>query len=205
MSKISDNQDLLNFYNSTLSDIRTTQIAEDEGGNSEQLFTRMAVDLLAEAGETENVRVAYDEKALGSRNQHKINGYAISENYETIDLYVTIYNGEDMPVRMSKEEIEKSVRRISNFFKKAIGNEFVHEIDESSQIFDFARTIYQSEELKTQLVRVNAIILTDGTYGGQAPMSGNIAGFPIYYRVSITHNWVPVSTFNDFGYTDELL
>jgi len=39
------------------------------------MISQYAVDLLAEAGETENVRVAYDEKALGTKNQHKINAY----------------------------------------------------------------------------------------------------------------------------------
>ena len=70
--------------------------------NLEQIFTQTAVDLLADAGETENVRVAYDESSLGRKNQHKINAYSISENYETIDLFITIYKGTDEITRIQQ-------------------------------------------------------------------------------------------------------
>ena len=43
-----------------------------------------------------NARVAHDEKSLGTKNQHKINAYSISDNYETIDLFITIFKGYGM-------------------------------------------------------------------------------------------------------------
>jgi hypothetical protein len=47
---------------------------------------------LIKAGETENVRLGYDEGQLGKTGQHKINACAESDNYETIDLFITIFN-----------------------------------------------------------------------------------------------------------------
>ena len=47
------------FYNELFQEIKSTQVAEDEGGNQEQIFTQMAIDYLADAGETENARVSY--------------------------------------------------------------------------------------------------------------------------------------------------
>jgi hypothetical protein len=183
MSYTTGNFELNNFYQSMSSDLKTTQITDDEGGNLEQIFTQFAVDLLIEAGETENVRIAYDEKGLGTRSQHKINAYSISENYETLDLFITIYKGNDEPVRVAKDEVDKAIIRITNFFKKAIEKEYVNEIDESSQIFDFAHTLNESQELKDNLVRINAIIITDGLYNGTLPVDQSIFDFPIYYRV----------------------
>lgn len=171
------------FYQGILQDIKSIQLAEEEGGNLEQIFTQTAVDLLSEAGETENVRVAYDENALGTRNQHKINGYAEPDNYETIDLFITIFKGTDEPVRIAKDEIETSVKRIANFFRKAKYKDYVNDIAESSPIWDFAHTLANSELLKENLVRVNAIILTDGLYPGEAPEKQEISGYPIFYRV----------------------
>ena len=80
------------YYQSLIQDIVALQASNEEGDTQEQTFTRIAVDMLAEAGETENAAIAYDEKALGTRNQHKINAYAISDNYETVDLFISIYN-----------------------------------------------------------------------------------------------------------------
>ena len=183
MTHTTANFELNNFYQSLSSDLKTIQVTDEEGGNLEQIFTQTAVDLLAEAGETENVRVAYDEKSLGTKNQHKINAYSISDNYETLDLFISVFNGSDEPVRVAKDEIDTAGKRIINFFKKAIEKNYVHEIDESSQIFDFAHTLDRSYELKENLVRINAIILTDGLYQGSQPENVSIGNFPIFYRI----------------------
>lgn len=183
MSDSIENAELLKFYNSLLQDLKSTQVSGEEGGILEHIFTQTALDLLDDAGETENSRVAHDEKSLGTRNQHKINAYSISDNYETIDLFITIFKGKDAPERISKDEIETAAKRITNFFRKGVYKEYVNEIEESSPIFDFAHTLSHSGELKENLVRVNAVIITDGNYPGDFPSSQTISGYPIFYRV----------------------
>lgn len=183
MSDSIEDTELKRFYQSLIQDLKSTQVSEEEGGILEQIFTQTAVDLLADAGETENVRVAHDEGNLGTKNQHKINAYAEPDNYETIDLFITIYKGKVEPTRLAKEEIDTAAKRITNFFRKAKCKDYVNEIEESSQIFDFAHMLNTSEDLTENLVRVNAIILTDGLYPGEIPENQNIAGYPIFFRV----------------------
>jgi len=74
------------FYKELFQEIKSTQASEEYGGIQEQIFTQLAIDLLADAGETENARICFDRKedTLG-RTMHKLNGYAISENYETLE------------------------------------------------------------------------------------------------------------------------
>lgn len=183
MSESIENIELKRFHQSLIQDLKSTQISEEEGGTLEQIFTQAAVDLLIEVGETENVRVAYDEGQLGKAGQHKINAYAEPDNYETIDLFITIFNGTDEPERVAKEEINRAATRISNFYSKAKSKYYVNEIEESSPIFDFAHTLAKSELLNENLVRINAIILTDGWYPLAVPATQEIAGCPVYYRV----------------------
>ncbi|OQX22706.1 MAG: abortive phage resistance protein [Candidatus Altiarchaeales archaeon A3] len=178
-----ENTELKKFYGSLIQDLKSTQISEEEGGILEQIFTQYAVDLLADAGETENVRVAHDEKALGTKNQHKINAYSISDNYETADLFITIFKGTDEPERVTKDEIDTASKRIANFFRKGIDNDYVNQIEESAPIFDFACALSNSSDLKENLVRVNVIILTDGVYQGDFPDDQKILGYPVFYRV----------------------
>ena len=175
--------ELKRFYQSFSQDLKSTQLATEEGGTLEQFFTQWTTDLLAGAGETENVRVCYDEKALGTKLQHKINAYSISDNYETIDLFITIFKGSDEIAKVGKDEVETAAKRITNFFTKGLLKDYVNEIEESSQIFDFAHTLSSSDELKINLVRVNAIILTDGSYLGVIPKTINISDYNIYFRV----------------------
>lgn len=171
------------FYQSLLQDIVALQAGNEEGDTQEQTFTRIAIDMLAEAGETENAAVAYDEKALGTKNQHKINGYAISDNYETVDLFISIFDNAEEIKTVAKTDIETAAKRITNFFRKAIYNDYVNEVAESSPIFEFSNTLANFPELKENLVRVNAMILTNGEYKGDFPPSATICGYNVFYRV----------------------
>jgi hypothetical protein len=171
------------YYSVLVQDIRSMQDSSEEGASQEQLFTQMALDMLSEAGETENAYVAYDEKALGTKNQHKINAYAISDNYETVDLFISIYKGDTSIPTIFKDEVEQATKRISNFFRKAVYNEYVNEVEESSPIFEFAHTLAHYEELKENLVRVNATIITNGEYKNDFPAPQTINGYKVFYRV----------------------
>lgn len=194
MSASIENIELNKFYSSLMLDIAATQSTDDEGAISEQVFTQCAVDLLVSGGESENVVVKYDEKGLGTPKQHKINAYAISENYETADLFITIYKGTDEIAKISSQEIETAAKRILNFFRKSIysledekvkyfKDEYVDEIEESSEIFQFAYTLAKSQDIKENLVRVNAFILTNGSYKGDFPANTVISGYNFYYKV----------------------
>lgn len=189
-----ENIELNKFYSSLMQDISATQSTDDEGAISEQVFTQYAVDLLASAGESENVVVKYDEKGLGTPKQHKINAYAISENYETVDLFITLFNGTDEISKISNADIETASKRILNFFRKAIysienekssyfKNEYVDEIEESSEIFQFAYTLAKSQDIKENLVRVNAFIITNGSYKGDFPANTIISGYNFYFKI----------------------
>ena len=175
--------DIKKYYQQLCQEITSRQLANEEGDSQEQTFTRLFLDLLSEAGETENTTVAYDEKDFGTKKAHKINGYAISDNYETVDLFITIYRtGEEIPV-IYKKEIDQAVTRITNFFRKATYNNYEDDVAESSPIFEFAHTLGSYQELKDNLVRVNAFILTNGEYKGEIPQSTSLNGNKIFYRI----------------------
>ena len=81
-----------------------------------------------------------------------------------------------------------------NFFRKAIysienekssyfKNEYVDEIEESSEIFQFAYTLAKSQDIKENLVRVNAFIITNGSYKGDFPANTLISGYNFYYKI----------------------
>ena len=171
------------YYQSLMQDVVAMQAGNEEGDTQEQTFTRIAVDILAEAGKTENAAIAYDEKALGTRNQRKINAYAVSENYETVDLFISIFDFSEVIPAIAKAEIDRATTRITNFFKKTIEKDYVNEVAESSPIFEFANTLANYQELKENLVRVNAIILTNGEYKGDFPPSDMISGYSVFYRI----------------------
>lgn len=164
-------KEITKFYKSLIQEVATRQIANEEGDNQEQTFTRMCLELLSEAGETENSDVAFYERDLGTRNQQKINGYAIADNYETVDLFISIYEGTEQPTTTLKKDIDTAATRITNYFRNAIYSDFGNEIEESSAIFEFTNTLGTYKELRDSLVRINAFILTNGVYKGEIPQT----------------------------------
>lgn len=183
MSGRLENIELVKFYKSFQQDIRSEQVTDEEGGSLEQIFTQHASAFLAEAGESENIRVAYDEKVAKTGIQHKINAYSIADNYETLDLIITIFHGTDEVSSVPKSEIDKASKRITTFLKNAVYKDYVTQIEESSEIFQLAHTLAESKELRDTLSRVNVIVITDGVYAGEAPANQTIHGYPVFYRV----------------------
>ena len=175
--------ELNKFYQSLMQEVIALQSGDEDGNTQEQVFTRICQEMLAEAGETEDTHLAYDERDFGKKGQHKINGYAISENYENVDLFISLYSNTSEIKVVPKADIDTAVKRISNFFRKAIYDDYVNEIAESSEIFEFAHTLANYTEIKENLIRVNAFILTNGEYKGEIPASQSISGYTIFYRI----------------------
>lgn len=171
------------FYSYLIEEVAVRQAASEEGDTQEQAFTRIATDMLSEAGEVEGVSIAYDEKEIGKKGQHKINGYAISDDYETLDLFISIYNGSNTIQSVPKAAIDQAATRITNFFRKAVYDDYQNDVAESSEIFEFAHTLATYGELKSNLVRVNLCILTNGEYKGEIPSVSSINGHKLFYRV----------------------
>lgn len=54
--------DINKYYLSLIQEISSRQLSNEDGDNQEQTFTRYVLDVLSEAGETENATVAFWEK-----------------------------------------------------------------------------------------------------------------------------------------------
>jgi hypothetical protein len=177
-----ENKELQKFYIDIQEEINSSLISEEEGSNPEQIFTELALSYLSEAGETENYRVCFDEKISKRGVEHKINGYSLYENYETLDLFVTIYNGDSTIQSVTKGEADKTIDRAVKFFRNAIYKDYVNEIEESSEIFDLAQTLANVPEVKEYLTRINIFLITNGEVKSDVKISDTIAGYAIFYR-----------------------
>ena len=52
-----------------MQDVVVMQSSDEDGNTQEQIFTRICLDMLSDAAETENVSVAYDERDLKKKGQ----------------------------------------------------------------------------------------------------------------------------------------
>lgn len=172
------------FYKELFQEIKSEQATEEDGGIQEQIFTQIVIDLLADAGETENARICFDRKEdkLG-RTMHKLNGYALSENYETLDLFVTVFKGVDEPFTLNKQDAESSINQVERFFRNAVYKDYIKELEESSEVFDLAHTLAEVKEVKEFLSRVNIFVLSNGIFKSEIKANKTISGYSIFTRI----------------------
>lgn len=181
---MSENKELSRFYTEIREEIISRLESDEEGANQEQIFSEIALNLLAEAGETENYRTTFNEKINKRGLVHKINGYALYENHETLDLFITIYIHDEEIQNVPKSDSERALDRLSKFFRNAVYNDYINELDESSEVFDLAKTLSSSKEIREFLTRVNIFLVTNGIVKTDLVTThAEVAGYPLFYRI----------------------
>jgi hypothetical protein len=175
-------EELNTFLINIQEDINTQLVSAENGTNPEQLFTEYALELLSEAGETENYRICYDEKISKRGVEHKLNAYALYENYETLDLFVSIYNAEFSVQTVHKPDIDKAFDRLEKFFSSAMDKGYVNDLEESSEVFDLAQTLAKVPEIKEYLTRINIFVLTNGQIKADLKVTGKVSGYFAFFR-----------------------
>lgn len=177
-----ENKERSNFYNDIQEEVKSSLISNEDGSNPEQIFTDYVLAILAESGETENYRVCYDEKISKRGVEHKLNAYALYENYETLDLFISIYSPGDSIVSIPKSEVDKAFDKLTKFFRNTVYKEYVNEIEESSEVFDLAHTLSNSAEVTEFLTRVNLFVITNGEIKSDPKESDKVGGYPVFFR-----------------------
>ncbi len=178
-----ENKELQKFYTDLQEEIKSGLVSDEEGTTPEQIYTEIVLSLLADVGETENYRVCYDEKVSKRGVEHKVNGYSLYESYDKLDLFITLYFDNDEIQSVTKTEVEKAADKLLKFFKNAINNDYISEIEESSPIFDLAHTLAKVKEVRESLARVNIFLITNGQVKSDINISEAFEKYSIFYRV----------------------
>jgi len=178
-----ENKELQKFYTDLQEEIKSDLVSDEEGTNPERIYTEKVLYELAAAGETENCVVRHDEKASKRGVEHKVNGYSLYENFDKLDLFITLYFDNDEIQSVTKTDTEKAFDKLLKFFKTAINNDYVSKIEESSPIFDLAQTLAKVKEVKEKLARVNLFLITNGLVKSDIKTSDTFEKYEVYYRV----------------------
>lgn len=142
----------INFHQDVIAGIRDS---ENEQFAEEQ-FTELMLDYLADAGEIDDWELC-SHQARGI----KVNAYVFYNDNESLDLFVSQYTGDPLPVLVGKSDLLQQLKRLQNFFDKAITGQYAS-IEESSPAFDLADRIFHS---KDTLKQIRFFVLTDGKTG----------------------------------------
>lgn len=119
----------------------------------EDFYTSVMLEYLEETGEVENVVICpYRERGL------QMNGYSISEQFDSVDIYVSIFVENENPQNVSRADIDATLKRAIQLYRKAI-NDLYASFEKDNDTYGFASAIHKH---KNDIKNVRIIATTNG-------------------------------------------
>lgn len=147
------------FIQNLFHEIQSLVYSDENGDSKENKFTEYVMEILTEAGETEGVRVCQYIKENKFENiEFKINGYALEEGYENIDIFISHYRDVNELYRMPKVDFDKIIKWSTGFINAALKG-YLNEIEPSTEAYGLAKTLQKE---KKNIIRINIFILCNG-------------------------------------------
>ena len=155
---MSDEREFNSFVESTHAEIRDRATGGGDGATpdfKENVFTEWILEAFEENGITSGSQVVFYEGRAG-RGLIKVNGYAISDEGDAVDIFTTVYHGSTETLQ--KNEVSKIAGQAARFFEAVLQGH--HErMEASSDAAAMARHIHDAAP---RLKECRIFILTDG-------------------------------------------
>ncbi len=141
------------FYSELRDQILLAADTETSGWQDEDFLTSAMLDYLEEAGEVDTPIICpFRERGL------QLNAYAISEDYECVDIFVSILSDGETPQSVSQTDVDAAVKRALQLYRKAT-NDLYTSFQRDNDTYEFAVTIHKKKAL---IKKVRVIALTNG-------------------------------------------
>ncbi|BCW88253.1 hypothetical protein sos41_13920 [Alphaproteobacteria bacterium SO-S41] len=155
----SEDQDLASFAKDLQSETSDRALGDLDGGEfSENAFVELVSEHLAEIGMLENPVTCFFQRRMGAAFV-KLNGYAIPDDGERIDLFVAIYGATGEPSSISATELNRAASQASRVLVAA-KRELHLEMERASSQFDMIERI--SDLLQAGAKQARVFLFSNG-------------------------------------------
>ena len=121
-------------------------------------FCEVVMQHLAEAGMTFEPVVCHFDRKIGNSNL-RLSGYAMSEDADQLDLFVSLYEGFETPKPILDQDTKTAASQCIRFLELCASGRLAGKLDPSSDEYSLALTI---QEIYDELEQVRIFVLTDG-------------------------------------------
>jgi hypothetical protein len=153
-----------NFEYKSFSAFITQEVASiiykaGDRGFKEEAFTQLAMDMMSDAVQTSNTEICTAVHLNKSGNRHrKVNGYAIWDNFEELNLFITDYKGEGGLYTIDKGSVTSGFNLLLKYLQFLEKGD-IETVEESSA----ERMLHRNfTHYKENFTRIRLIFLTDG-------------------------------------------
>jgi hypothetical protein len=138
----------------------------------EVVFTEVVMQHMAEIGMTFDPTPCHYEAKVGNANL-RISGHAVSEDADQLDLFVSLYSGNDVPKPVTDAETKAAAEQCIRFLARCAEGKLAATMDESNDAYILAMTI---QDCYPKLDQVRVYVLTDGIAKSKNFKPRDIAG-----------------------------
>lgn len=187
--------DLADFLQQTQREVREEMAARanqigEEMPFPELIFTEVVSKHMAEIGMTfEEPEVCHYEAKVGGANV-RLSGFALSEDGEQLDLFISLYQGADEVVHIPDSVTTKAAEHCSRFLNMCVEGKLASKLDESSDAYPLVLTIEQNY---SNLDQIRIFILTDGKVKTKQfksrQIKGKVVGLEIMDIQRLYNHW----------------
>ena len=146
-------QTLNEFYTNFREEVLCASDTETSGWNTDDFLTAVMLEYLEDAGEvTDPIICPFRGYGL------QMNAYAISEDCESVDLFVSIYSDAEQPRSVSQTDISAAIHRAIELYHRAI-NDLYTAFQKDNDTYEFAITLHKQ---KNTIKNVRICAITNG-------------------------------------------
>jgi hypothetical protein len=154
--------DLVDFLRQTQAEVRAEigdQFGSEEDGYPypESVFAEVVMQHMSQIGMTFDPQVCHYSAKAGNANL-RLSGYAMSEEVDQLDLFVSLYSGVNDVTPISDAETKTAAEQCLRFLAKCAEQRLASTMDESNDAYAFALTI---QECYANLDQIRVYVLTD--------------------------------------------
>ena len=126
------------FYSRFREEVLCAADSETSGWTTDDFLTNVMLEYLEDAGEVVSpVICPFRGHGL------QLNAYAISEDCESVDIFVSIYSDTEMPRSVSQTEVDAAIKRAIQLYQRAV-NDLYTIFQRDNDTYEFAITLYQN-------------------------------------------------------------
>lgn len=164
--------------------LRETQAAvrsqmRDGALYEELVFAGIVMDHMSEIGMTFEPVECHFEGKVGNANL-RLSGYSVSEETDQLDLFVSLYDGVDIPTPVPDAETKTAVEQCLRFLTLCAEGKMAPKLDPSSDVRSLAETL---QAIYNELEQIRVYVITDKVAKSKSFKTRDIGGKAVRLEV----------------------
>ena len=153
--------ELLDFLRQTQSEVRS-EIGERAGSGDrhprpESAFAEVVMQHMSQIGMTFEPQICHFSAKVGNATL-RLSGYAISDDADQLDLFVSLYTGTDDLAAVTDSETKTAAEQCLRFLAKCASGRLASSMEESNEAYGLTLTI---QDCYASLDQIRIYVLTD--------------------------------------------